>query len=200
MSSRSSITCFPFALALVLALAIAGCDKAKAPPGQPVANTAATAAATPNMPAAEPEALDRSHKGQALPAMPFAAAGGAPATFGAFRGHPLLVNLWATWCAPCVKELPSLDALAAREKGKLAVVAISEDDGGDAQVGPFFKAHDITALVGYTDPRMKMTAPLGVAGLPTTILFDGHGKEVWRTTGGRDWTSAETAALLAEAK
>ena len=152
------------------------------------------------MPAAEPEALDRSHKGQVLPAMPFAAPGGAPATFGAFRGHPLLVNLWATWCAPCVKELPSLDALAAREKGKLAVVAISEDDGGDAQVGPFFKAHDITNLVGYTDAKMKMTGPLGVAGLPTTMLFDGRGKEVWRTTGGRDWTSAETAALLAEAR
>ncbi len=181
-------------------LGIAGCDKAKPAPEQ--ANVAAaTTVAAPEAPPAPGEGRpDRSHKGLALPAMPFAAPGGGPATFGAFRGSPLLVNLWATWCGPCVKELPSLDALATREAGRLAVVAVSEDSGGDAQVGPFWKSHGLTALTPYTDSKTHLSVALQVDSLPTTILFDSKGKEVWRVSGGKDWTGPEAAALLAEAK
>jgi thiol-disulfide isomerase/thioredoxin len=194
LSSSTLITCLP----LILALGIVGCDKAK--PANEQAN-AATNVATPTPPPAPGEGkADRSHKGLALPAMPFMAPGGGPATFGAFRGSPLLVNLWATWCGPCVKELPSLDALATRDAGKLAVVAVSQDSGGDAQVGPFWKAHGLTALTPYTDPKMGLSLALQVDSLPTTILFDAKGKEVWRISGGKDWTGPEAAGLLAEAK
>jgi thiol-disulfide isomerase/thioredoxin len=190
------IVCLP----LILALGLAGCDKPKpaneqAKPG----DNAVTAAspATPPLPAGSK--VDRSHKGEAMPAMPFASPGGAPATLGSFRGHPVLVNFWATWCGPCVKELPALDALGAREVGRLAVVAISEDMGGDSTVAPFWKAHGMKALTPYTDVKMALMSALQLGELPTTILYDAKGHEVWRVTGGMDWTDGSAAKLLAEA-
>lgn len=193
LSSGSLIACLP----LVAALAVAGCDKAKPDAGQ--ANVAAPAPAAPSP---EGYQTSRDHKGLALPAMPFDAPGGGPATFGTWRGKPVLVNLWATWCAPCVKELPTLDALAAksRDGSGIAVVAVSEDNGGAAQVGPFWKAKGLRTLTPYTDQHMRLMTALQIDTLPTTILFDGHGREVWRVSGGMDWTGAEAAKLLAEAK
>ena len=192
---RPLIVCLP----LVIALGIAGCDKPK--PANEQANAAqnmAVPAGGPT-PGADEGVIDRSHKGEPMAAMPFAAPGGAPATLGGFRGRPLLVNLWATWCGPCVKELPTLDVLAAREQGKLAVVAISQDNGGDAQVGPFWKSHGLKTLTPYTDPKMALMNALGIDVLPTTILYDAQGKEVWRVVGGKDWTGAEAAKLIGEA-
>jgi thiol-disulfide isomerase/thioredoxin len=188
----SLIACLP----LGAALATAACDRAKPPEEQPAAGTGQPAAP----PAAPSGAIDRGHAKQAAPALPFAAPGGAPATLGTFRGKPLLVNLWATWCAPCVRELPTLDALAAREKGKLQVVAISQDSGGDAQVGPFWAAHRFTSLTPYTDARMGLMEALKVDVLPTTILYDAKGREIWRMVGDKDWAGADVAKLLAEAK
>ena len=194
-SPSALITCLP----LVAALAIAGCDKPKPANEQASAgNNGAAPAAFPTAPAAD--GVDRSHKGQAMPAMPFASPGGAPATLASFRGHPALVNLWATWCAPCVKELPALDALAANSTGKMAVVAISEDMNGDADVQPFWKSHGIKALTAYTDKSNKLMTAVGAAELPVTILYDSKGKEVWRVAGGKAWDGAEMAKLIAEAK
>lgn len=187
---RSAIVCLPVAAAL----AVAACDKAKAPAEQANAaeNTAATAGG------ADESSVDRSHKGLALPALPFEAPGGGPATFGPWRGKPVLVNLWATWCGPCVKELPTLDALAAGKR--IPVVAVSEDTGGDTQVAPFWKARSFRALTPYTDAKMRLMTALQVDVLPTTILFDAKGREVLRVVGGKDWTGAEATKLLAEAK
>jgi thiol-disulfide isomerase/thioredoxin len=195
LSRPSLIACLP----LVCALAIAGCDKAKAPAEQASAGNEAESPASPAGPAA-PDAgvLSRDRKGDAMPAMPFAAPGGAPATLTAFRGKPVLVNLWATWCGPCVKELPTLDALAARERGKLQVIAVSQDSTGDAQVGPFWKAHGLKTLTAYTDGKNGLMAALRVDTLPTTILFDAHGKEVWRVAGDKDWTGPDAAKLIGE--
>lgn len=131
--------------------------------------------------------------------MPFAAPGGAPATLTSFRGHPVLVNLWATWCGPCVKELPALDALAARETGKLAVITVSQDMGGDKQVQPFWKAHGMKALTAYTDTKNQLMVAMAAGDLPTTILYDAKGHELWRMSGGMDWTGPEAARLIAEA-
>ena len=188
-SCPSLIACLPLAAALV----VAGCDKAKPDGGQ-----ANVAAAAPAAPSPEGSETSRAHKGLALPAMPFDAPGGGPATFGKLRGKPVLVNLWATWCAPCVKELPTLDALAA--KGQTAVVAISEDNGGDAQVQPFWKAKGLKTLTPYTDQHMRLMTALQADTLPTTILFDARGKEVLRVSGGMDWTGDKAAKLLAEAQ
>lgn len=191
---RSLIACLP----LVVALGIAGCDKPKAANEQASAGNNAATPAFPTAPAAD--GVDRSHKGEAMPAMPFAQPGGAPATLTSFRGHPVLVNLWATWCAPCVKELPALDALAASSTGKMAVVAVSQDMNGDADVQPFWKSHGIKALTAYTDKANKLMTAMGAAELPVTVLYDSKGKEVWRVAGGKDWTGPEMAKLLAEAK
>jgi thiol-disulfide isomerase/thioredoxin len=191
---RSLISCLP----LMVALGIAGCDKPK--PANEQASAAPSAPAAPAIPTAAPGGVDRTHKGDALPAMPFAQPGGAPATLTSFRGHPVLVNLWATWCAPCVKELPALDSLAANSTGKLAVVAISEDMNGDADVQPFWQSHGIKALTAYTDKANKLMNAVGAGELPITILYDAKGKEVWRVAGGKDWTGPEMAKLIAEAK
>ena len=113
---RPLIVCLP-ALA-VLAL-LGGCDKQK--PAQPQAEAEA----------AEPIGrVDISHRGEAMPAVPFLGPDGAPATLTGFRGRPLLVNLWATWCGPCLLELPSLDKLAQREGDALQVVTLSQDMAG----------------------------------------------------------------------
>jgi thiol-disulfide isomerase/thioredoxin len=187
-------------LPLVIALGIAGCDKPK-PANEQASDANNSAAAAPAIPTAAPAGgVDRSHKGEAMPAMPFAQPGGAPATLTSFRGHPALVNLWATWCAPCVKELPALDQLAADSTGKFAVIAVSEDMNGDADVQPFWKSHGIKALTAYTDKSNKLMNAIGAAELPVTVLYDSKGKEVWRVAGGKDWAGPDMAKLIAEAK
>ena len=190
---RSLIVCLP----LLIALGTAGCDKPKPSAEQASAGASVPISAVPAAP--QPDRVDRSHKGAQMPAMPFAAPGGAPATLASFRGHPVLVNLWATWCGPCIKEMPALDALASRETGRVAVVAVSQDMGGDKQVQPFWKSHPVKALTPYTDPKNALMTAIGAADLPTTVLYDGKGREVWRTSGGMDWTGADAARLLAEA-
>jgi thiol-disulfide isomerase/thioredoxin len=194
LPKSSLITCLP----LIVALGIVGCDKAKPGNEQASAGNNVAPPAFPTAPVSD--GVDRSHKGESMPAMPFAQPGGAPATLTSFRGHPVLVNLWATWCAPCVKELPALDALAANSTGKMAVVAVSQDMNGDADVQPFWKSHGIKALTAYTDKANKLINAVGAAELPVTILYDSKGKEVWRVAGGKDWAGPEMAKLIAEAK
>ena len=120
--------------------------------------------------------------------------------FKAFEGKPTLINLWASWCAPCIKELPTLDQLARTNGGRFNVVAISQDMAPHASVEAFLKAHQITTLKGYQDPKMALSGALDAEVLPTSILFDATGKEVWRYVGDQDWTSPAAAKLLAEAK
>lgn len=170
-------------------LALASCHKAS----EPTANQ--TAAAAPEAPA---KGVDRSHKGQAAPATSFNDPDGNATSIKAFAGKPTLVNLWATWCAPCVKELPTLDRLAQTENGELNVVAISQDMGPHASVEAFLKSHKIVALDSYHDPKMALSGALNAEVLPTSILYDANGKEVWRYIGDQDWTSAAAAKLLAE--
>jgi thiol-disulfide isomerase/thioredoxin len=111
-------------------------------------------------------------------------------------GQPVLVNLWATWCAPCLKELPTLDALAADTKGRLVVVPVSQDMEGWRKVSPAFTAAKYPHLVTRLESQMQFGLELGARGLPITILYDAEGKEVWRYAGDRDWNSAESRALL----
>ena len=143
-------------------------------------------------------AFDRSHKGEAAPAYGFTDPDGKPATLAASRGKPTLLNLWATWCAPCVKEMPTLDALAARTKGSLNVIALSQDLD-PAKVAPFWSKGAYTTLRPSTDPKLAFSTGMG-ANLPTTILYDSAGKEVWRLTGSIDWSGPEAAKAIAEAR
>lgn len=186
--SRSLITL------LLTAALVAGCDRQSPKPEQaaaPAANVAAPAA-----PAAD-GLIDRSHKGEAAPTTAFKGPDGKTLTLADFKGKPVLLNLWATWCAPCVKEMPQLDALAAELEGEVRVVTVSQDVRGAELVTPFFAKNGYKRLEPWLDPDTALSAqftPEGV--LPLTILFDASGKEVLRVTGGYDWGGPEAAALV----
>jgi len=142
-------------------------------------------------------ALDRSHKGAAAPLIPFQDSAGQPTSIAAFKGKPMLVNLWATWCPPCVAEMPTLDAAASN----ITVLTISQDTGDEARarVTSFFAKGRYTRLKANLEPKADLSVAYN-ASLPTSILYDSAGREVWRITGGMDWTSATARELLAEAK
>lgn len=144
--------------------------------------------------------LDRSHAGQPAPDLEFLDPDGEKVTLGSFSGKPLLLNLWATWCAPCIAEMPTLDALAARDPN-LQVLAVSQDfDEQESKVAAFFEERKLTRLEPYRDPELGLMTGLKADVLPTTILYDSTGKEVWRMTGAADWTGTDTAKLLSDAR
>lgn len=144
--------------------------------------------------------VDRSHKGQPAPDASFVDGDGEQTSLAQIGdGKPLLVNLWASWCAPCVKELPTLDKLSQAPDAKLGVASISQDSGPHASVEAFLAAHKITGLEAYQDKDMALSGALNAQVLPTSVLFDAKGREVWRYVGDMDWTSAQAAKLLSEA-
>jgi len=175
---------------LAVVLLLSACGRQEAPE-----NDVATADA--GMPT---KGVDRSHQGQPAPDVTFLAPDGDDTSLAELRG-PVLVNLWATWCAPCVKELPTLNALAKthEREGGLGVVAVSEDMGPQGSVEAFMAKLKVDDLGAYHDPKMALSGALDTQVLPTTILFDADGKEVWRYVGDLDWTGPEAAKLLADA-
>ena len=175
---------------LLIVLIAAGCDRQKAD--------------APQAPGAEAESgkgVDRSRKGSPAPAAAFKNPDGGAFDLTRFRGRPVLVNLWASWCAPCVKELPTLQKLEEThaKAGKLGVIAVSQDMAPKSSVDAFLEGKGIARFAAYHDPEMALTGALGVQVMPTTILYDAEGKEVWRYVGDLDWTGDEAKALLAEA-
>ena len=179
---------------LLLALGlIAGCDRQK--PEAPQANEAAG-------PALVEKGVDRSQKGKAAPDTSFNDPDGGEITIADFKGTPVLVNLWATWCAPCVKELPTLDGLAQSHAvdGRLGVIAVSQDTGPQHSVKAFLVKLGVRHAGAYHDASMGLSGALGVQVMPTTILYDSEGREVWRYIGDLDWSGPEAETLLSEAK
>lgn len=175
---------------LAASLALAACG-----PSTSVANnqTDAASAATAGV-----KGVHREFRGRSAPAAKFNDPDGKSVRVADFKGRPLLVNLWASWCAPCVKELPTLDLLA--RTGQVQVIAISEDNGPHASVVAFLKEHQVNTLKPYQDPAMDVSGALGPDTiLPTSILFDSNGKEVWRYIGDEDWTSNDAAKLVSDA-
>ena len=158
--------------------------------------------AAPEAPAGPVKGVDRSRKGQPAPDATFNDPDGGEISLAEFKGVPTLVNLWASWCAPCVKELPTLDALAQRHEkdGDLGVVAVSQDSAPHGSVVAFLDKLKVTRLGAFHDPKMGLSGALGVEVMPTTVLYDAQGREVWRYIGDLDWSGAEAARLLAEAK
>lgn len=113
------------------------------------------------------------------------------------KGKPVLVNLWATWCGPCVLEMPMLDALAEKYRDKLAVVTVAEDIQQE-KVARFFAEQKFRHLQPWLDPDMQLSDHYGTGVLPTTILYDKDGREVWRMIGAHAWESPRTDAMLAD--
>lgn len=179
---------------LVVALA-GGCNRQEpvAPQATAPAETAPAAAAAPSV------AVATDNKGKRGPDAKFEdLADGTEKTLADFKGKPLLVNLWATWCVPCVKELPTLAKLGADAPGGLQVVAISQDMEGAKVVTPFLKDKGI-AIHPYHDRDNALMLALKESGLPVSILYDADGKEVWRIAGDLDWSGAKAKELLAQA-
>lgn len=142
--------------------------------------------------------LDISQRGSPMVDTPFKDPKGNVVRLSDFIGKPVLVNIWATWCAPCVVEMPMLDELAAREKDRLQVLVVSQDIQGAEKVDPFFAEAGFEELEAYTDQENGLSFGFGSGLMPTTVLYDASGKEVWRVIGAMDWDGARAAMLMQE--
>ncbi|BCB17142.1 TlpA disulfide reductase family protein [Bosea sp. ANAM02] len=130
-------------------------------------------------------------------AIAFETADGRKLSLAEFRGRFVLLNIWATWCPPCVKEMPSLDRLqAAMGADTFEVVALSIDRQGLDVVQPFFKRTGIANLAIYLDREARSMSTLKITGLPTTLLIDPTGREIARWAGAKEWDHAASIAEI----
>jgi thiol-disulfide isomerase/thioredoxin len=132
-----------------------------------------------------------------VPRLAFTDASGAETDLSAFAGQGVVLNLWATWCAPCVAEMPALDRLSALlAADRIAVVPVSSDRGGKAQVEPFFARTGVKNLGIWLDPGGTAQRALGARGLPTTVLLDRQGRERGRLEGAASWDGEALVAAV----
>ena len=124
---------------------------------------------------------------------------GQPVSLDLWRGKVILVNLWATWCQPCLKEMPSLmDLQRTLGSERFQVVAISQDLGGARQVDPYLARNALTGLDVLLDPKGSAGKAFHAPGLPVSILLDPQGRQIARLTGEADWTSPKIVDRLKE--
>jgi len=132
-----------------------------------------------------------------LPATVFKDAADADQTLTNFAGKVLVINFWATWCAPCVKEMPTLDRLQGKLGGKdFQVLTISQDREGAKVAKPFMEKNEWKNLAFYVEPRGKFARDAALNGLPTTLIIDKSGREVARVEGEVQWDSPEVEKIL----
>ena len=182
-----------FSLTAAFALVLAGCDRESAEPAQPEGAAAESGEQLTGK-------FDRAFAGEAMPTVELTDPEGATLALASLEGKPVLVNLWATWCVPCVTEMPLLDELAGELGDDIEVLTVSEDIQGAEKVVPFFAERKLENLPQWMDQENALAVHYGGgAGLPLTVLYDAEGKEVWRVAGGFDWSSAEAREMIAEA-
>jgi thiol-disulfide isomerase/thioredoxin len=132
-----------------------------------------------------------------LPEIQFENGQGEAMSLADFKGSVVLLNIWATWCAPCRREMPTLDRLQAALVGPdFEVVALSIDRQGRPVVADFYKELGLRRLGIYIDPSGKAPRELNALGVPTTLLIDREGKEVGRLLGPAEWDSPEMVAFI----
>jgi len=176
-------------------LSTAGCDRQKPVTQQGEAEGTPVAGVK--------RGVDRSHKGTAAPDAVFHDPDGGDISLADFHGVPVLVNLWASWCAPCIKELPTLGKLEEAQAldGQLGVIAVNQDDqASKSSVEAFLANKKIGRFAAFRDPDMGLSSALKIQTMPTSVLYDAQGREVWRYVGDLDWTGAEAERLLSEAR
>ncbi|MBS0470271.1 MAG: TlpA family protein disulfide reductase [Proteobacteria bacterium] len=127
-----------------------------------------------------------------VPQVAFSDAKGVRKPLSAFKGKYVLLNLWATWCGPCVKELPALARLKSTlPADKVAVVAVDVGRGTPADARAFLDTHDAKALDAYLDTNIALIRAFNAFGLPLTILIDPQGREIGRAVGPAKWDAPE---------
>jgi len=132
-----------------------------------------------------------------VPALEFEDAQGRRHTLADFRGKVVLLNVWATWCAPCREEMPALDRLQAELGGPaFQVLAVSVDQQGAEIAQRFFKEIGVRSLEFYIDRSARAAFQLEAPGLPVSVLIDRQGREVGRKLGAAKWDSPEVVEDL----
>jgi thiol-disulfide isomerase/thioredoxin len=132
-----------------------------------------------------------------MPDLIFADGSGLPTHLRQFVGQVVVINFWATWCGPCIKEMLFLDRLQGDFRGQpLAVLAISEDQGGIPVVKSFLSRQKYNYLRPFADPGSNVAQALEVVGLPTTIILDRRNRQVLRVQGPYQWDSPTIVARL----
>ena len=132
-----------------------------------------------------------------LPAFKFQDGTGAERTLADWRGKVVLLNLWATWCAPCRKEMPALDRLQGElGSDRFEVVAVSIDKGGLDLPRSFLEKIKVAHLKLFNDPTARLGVTLKAYGMPTTLLINRDGKEIGRLVGPAEWDSEDALALI----
>lgn len=136
----------------------------------------------------------------AAPDLKFSDEKGKSLTLADFRGKVIVLNLWATWCTPCLAEMPMLDRLQRLlgDEGVI-VIALSLDRDGSKAVSAFYRQADISSLGIFLDPSMRAIADARTSGLPTTLLIDAKGMELGRVTGPMEWDAPAAIELVRKA-
>ncbi|MBK19414.1 MAG: thiol:disulfide interchange protein [Rhodospirillaceae bacterium] len=131
------------------------------------------------------------------PELEILAKDGKAISLNEFRGKLVLVNFWATWCAPCIREMPSLAKLQKQRGGKeFTVLALSQDFKEWKAVNPFLEKHKLDGLPIYVDRKMATGRKLKVIGLPTTVLLSKKGQVLGSLKGIAEWDAPEALALI----
>ena len=203
MRSRLKTTAAIGAFALVAIAGVAAFYSVAGNAGNSASCSAARAKAARMAPLARGEvaAVQVNATPMSTPDLAFNGPDGTPTTLSAFKGRTLLVNLWATWCPPCLKEMPALDALQSMLGGKdFAVVAINIDTRNLDKPKAWLAERKITALPYYADPQAKVFQDLRAArkveGMPVSLIVDTEGCELAILQGPADWASADAKALI----
>ena len=146
-----------------------------------------------------PAAIGLHEKPRQLPRFEFRDGTGRTITLDRFRGKFILLNIWATWCTPCIKEVASLDHLAALvDEKNLVIIPISVDPAGVVSVGSFYSRLSLHRLKIYADPSKMVMGSLAVMGIPTTLLVDRDGREIGRVVGAAQWDAATAVERIAK--
>src|SRR6516165_8974599 len=130
------------------------------------------------------------------PAISFVDLAGNTVSLSDFAGKMVLINLWATWCEPCLREMPSLGRMQSRLRDKITVVAVSEDRGGSKAVEPFVDKLGLKSIKTYLDPKSAAQRAFKVQGLPTSFLIDREGMVLGRVEGAAEWDGPKLLEIL----
>lgn len=134
---------------------------------------------------------------QPVPAIGLLGLDDAPRSLDEFRGKWVVLNFWATWCAPCRVEMPSLGALQTAMGGpQFQVVTVASGRNAVPAIDRFFAEAGVTHLPALRDPKGELSRALGILGLPVTLILNPEGQEVGRLIGDADWNSAEARTVL----